>query len=366
MSMRHYLKSFLFHISILITTQAYANCVENVCIASQKTPAGIELHAQNQASTTAVMEITADLKNLKASPTLPIRLEVPPFQKALVTTLEPIDARQGYSYAYQFNVHKLAPPAPCKGDVCIESSNTMLGIDLIAKNSTYGDVTMHLDAQLDNLKSNPALPLIKVLPARSQLTIAQLTREKMAHSQGFQLKIRHVIGNIYAHHDASTVYRLPFNPGSSHLVGQGFDGAFTHKGSNRFAIDFNMPIGTPVLAARAGTVVDIKSNGTAGCPEKRCEADGNYVRIQHADATIADYAHFKFQGVTVVTGQKVSTGQMLGYSGATGYASGPHLHFAVKKPISLDAWESIPIKFIATDGIISQPLEGQTYTATLP
>jgi len=59
----------------------------------------------------------------------------------------------------------------------------------------------------------------------------------------------------------------------------------------------------------------------------------------------------------------VVVGQLLGYSGATGYASGPHLHFAVKKPRAVDAWESLPIIFVSRNGAVAKPVEGVSYTA---
>jgi murein DD-endopeptidase MepM/ murein hydrolase activator NlpD len=193
--------------------------------------------------------------------------------------------------------------------------------------------------------------------------MATLTREKMAQGQGYQLQIQYLPGNLYALHDPAARYRLPFASGTSHLVGQSYNGAFTHFGSNRYAVDFNMAPGTPVLVARAGTVVDIKADGVLGCPLPRCERDGNFVRIRHADATLAEYAHLQTNGVAVKVGQVVTAGQVLGYSGATGYASGPHLHFAVKKPSSIQSWESLPVTFITPAGALSRPLEGTSYTA---
>lgn len=68
-------------------------------------------------------------------------------------------------------------------------------------------------------------------------------------------------------------------------------------------------------------------------------------------------------GVVVNIGQKIQRGQLLGYSGKTGYARGSHLHFIVYKAIDGTHRESIPVKFMDVDGIIDIPREGIFYQA---
>ncbi|GAB6875624.1 M23 family metallopeptidase [Thermaerobacter litoralis] len=81
-------------------------------------------------------------------------------------------------------------------------------------------------------------------------------------------------------------------------------------------IDVPVPIGTPVAAAQAGTVVRVV-HGTTGY--------GNYVLIDHGGGLQTRYAHLAQPLVT--PGQTVQAGQVIGLSGNSGWSTGPHLHF---------------------------------------
>ncbi len=98
-------------------------------------------------------------------------------------------------------------------------------------------------------------------------------------------------------------------------------GAYNGKGHN--GIDLAAPIGTPLKAALSGTVI-----GTGNTDAVRgCYSFGKWVMIKHGNGLATMYAHLSQIGVT--TGQSVATGQLIGYTGETGYATGPHLHFGV-------------------------------------
>lgn len=98
-------------------------------------------------------------------------------------------------------------------------------------------------------------------------------------------------------------------------------GAYAGKGHN--GIDFAAPVGTPVKAALAGTVI-----GTGNTDSVRgCYSFGKWVMVKHSNGLNTMYAHFS--SISVSQGETVTTGQVLGYSGETGYATGPHLHFGV-------------------------------------
>lgn len=148
--------------------------------------------------------------------------------------------------------------------------------------------------------------------------------------------------------DTSYVYSLPFKPGKKFRILQGYFSPFTHK--ERAALDFNMKRGTAVHAARGGVVVRVKEDGKRGGAKRKYRAEGNNIVIQHADGTRAGYWHFQYNGAVVQTGDTVQQGQLIGYSGKTGYAWVPHLHFIVWR-FEKGNWQQLATRFQTTKGI---------------
>ena len=98
-------------------------------------------------------------------------------------------------------------------------------------------------------------------------------------------------------------------------------GAYNGKGHN--GVDLGSPLGTPVKAALAGTVW-----GTGNTDlYKGCYSAGKWIMIKHPNGLSTLYGHLS--QISVVQGQSVATGQIIGNVGATGYATGPHLHISV-------------------------------------
>ena len=109
-----------------------------------------------------------------------------------------------------------------------------------------------------------------------------------------------------------------------------------------------MPENTPIIAARSGVVIAAEGANHFGGQDKAMLSMANHVRILHADDSIATYAHLAPRGVLVGVGQRVEKGARIGYSGSTGYSSGPHLHFAVHQLLRKSdgfASISVPIRF---------------------
>lgn len=136
-------------------------------------------------------------------------------------------------------------------------------------------------------------------------------------------------------------------------IEQGWGGRFSHAdAANRYAIDFGADIGTPVVAARAGTVMEIESGFAHGGLDARRDGErANYVRVLHDDGTMALYAHLDRDGVVVRVGQRLRRGDAIGLSGNTGFSSGPHLHFVVQVNRGMRL-ASVPFRMFGPQGIL--------------
>lgn len=96
-----------------------------------------------------------------------------------------------------------------------------------------------------------------------------------------------------------------------------------YSGAGHDGVDFRATVGTPVKAALSGIVIgEANTDLIPGC-----YSFGKWIMIKHDDGLSTLYAHLSLQ--TVSLGQAVTTGEMIGYSGNTGYTTGPHLHFGV-------------------------------------
>ncbi|OGG57794.1 hypothetical protein A2765_05170 [Candidatus Kaiserbacteria bacterium RIFCSPHIGHO2_01_FULL_56_24] len=106
----------------------------------------------------------------------------------------------------------------------------------------------------------------------------------------------------------------------------------THNG-----VDFAASIGTPLKAALSGTV---QATGNTDAI-RGCYSYGKWVLIKHNNGLTTLYAHMS--QINVSAGQSVTTGQVIGFSGDTGYATGPHLH------LTLYASEAVQVRQLGTN-----------------
>ncbi|MEK7480816.1 MAG: peptidoglycan DD-metalloendopeptidase family protein [Patescibacteria group bacterium] len=100
-------------------------------------------------------------------------------------------------------------------------------------------------------------------------------------------------------------------------------GSDVYNGKGHNGVDFRAPIGTPLYAAEDGTIKAIGNTDTV-CPGG---SYGKWIIIDHANNLSTLYAHLSL--IKVASGQAVKRGDLIGYSGRSGYVTGPHLHLTV-------------------------------------
>lgn len=127
--------------------------------------------------------------------------------------------------------------------------------------------------------------------------------------------------------DNSYIYSLPFAKGSKFLLIQAYNSKMSH--TDEISLDFKMKQASKICAARGGVVTAVKEDSGEGGLKGEYLSKGNHIIIMHSDGSQAMYWHLQKDGVLVNKGDSVTTGQLIGYSGNTGYTAFPHLHFQV-------------------------------------
>ena len=144
-------------------------------------------------------------------------------------------------------------------------------------------------------------------------------------------------------------------PSAALRIQQAWGGGFSHDhAENRHAVDFAAPVGTPVVAARDGLVMQAESGFDEAVPgedESTLLARANFIRVLHDDGTMALYAHLQAGGVLARIGQRVRRGQVIARSGNTGHSTAPHLHFVVQANRGMHL-ASVPFRMFGPGGIL--------------
>ncbi len=136
-----------------------------------------------------------------------------------------------------------------------------------------------------------------------------------------------------------------------------------------YGVDYAAPTGTPIKAIGNGTVIAIS----------RSKSAGKYVKIRHMNGYESSYLHMSRYAKGIRTGKKVSQGQTIGYVGSTGYATGPHLDFRIKRhgkfmdprkvtsprsnPVSKERMDEFMDAVLAYKGYLDGTLALQEYSA---
>lgn len=242
---------------------------------------------------------------------------------------------------------------------CIDSEQRGDTVVVFVSNLLAWEFTLSMDLELENMEADRKLPLVRSFSPRETSSVLRLVISDRAETWSFRFSLQYLLGSIDARHDDEYAYGLPYRTGMSFNVGQAFNGSTTHQG--RKAIDWDMPDGTGIRAARGGMVIDLEESYTRGSVDPALKTLANYVRIRHRDGTIGSYVHLQRNGVRVRIGDRVVRGDLIAWSGNTGYSTGPHLHFEVYTVNPELERQTIPIRFKTHDRESILLTEGRVY-----
>lgn len=234
-------------------------------------------------------------------------------------------------------------------------------------NNLWGPVEIELSLPTaENIVSEPPLPTRIVLQGQTEQRALKLKALDPTQSFRYQLSYKTMVGPPVADLPAPVDYFPPFPLDMEFGISQGFDNDKTHnEPQSQYAVDIVMPIGTPILAARSGRVMDMEDDFHGAGQSDRFLSRSNQIRILHDDGTMATYAHLQPNSLRVRPGQLVGTGQWLANSGNTGYSSGPHLHFVIQLNAGM-ALESLPFRFRQPMGRTVTPAQRMIISGVLP
>lgn len=250
--------------------------------------------------------------------------------------------------------------------VSVTHDFTGTGLEFVARNTYHApmEVALLFDDITGVEYPHPDDDRLWVVPPRSELVLFELPVLENVDLPAVDYRYVYLPGDPAAQPASDATYRVPYAVGTAHDITQTYPVSDTHRTrDSMYAVDFSMPVGTDVVAARDGVVFDVTSTNFKGGPDEEVYADlTNLVRILHDDGTFAVYAHLNWNTIRVQPGDRVVAGEYIADSGNTGFSSGPHLHFAVQRNLGMRV-ESVPVIFRGADAQPVRPATGMRLTA---
>jgi murein DD-endopeptidase MepM/ murein hydrolase activator NlpD len=128
--------------------------------------------------------------------------------------------------------------------------------------------------------------------------------------------------------------------------------SYLYKGRPHNGLDIGAPVGTAVFAAADGIVSAVDNNDQSSFRKYQY---GRYVLIKHSNGMTTIYAHLSKTATAI--GATVKRGDLIGYVGATGYATGPHLHFGLYWTSTIELKKIPPAAGLVPVGVTLSPEE---------
>lgn len=226
--------------------------------------------------------------------------------------------------------------------------STSSGFEIFASNDEPCPVSVQFTFELVNLKTTDKSNFYLIPAKTKNYKVTDLVIDQKTRSYTFQYTTSFNYGDhTQENYDITYDYHLPYEKGKEFIISQGYYSKESH--SDKFAIDFQMPIGTKILAARGGTIVQVVDDNDKSCPSKECEQYNNWVLVYHSDGTFGKYMHIQKDGALVEVGDEVERGDPIAMSGNVGWSSGPHLHFEVYLQ-RLESVKTVRTNFLVDDG----------------
>jgi murein DD-endopeptidase MepM/ murein hydrolase activator NlpD len=228
--------------------------------------------------------------------------------------------------------------------------------DLVSLKGQYSD--QHTVLANNQAEQADLLEVTKSEEKKYQQMLAekQVAREQIIKElRDFEAKLQFILDPNTIPAPGTRVFDWPLK---NIIITQYFGGTeFAKQNASVYAgrayhpgVDFGTPRGTPIYAPLTGTVRD--TGNTDAVPG--CYSWGKWTLIDHANGLSTLYAHQDV--ISVVPGQKVSTGEIIGYSGNTGYSTGPHLHFTVYAKAGVSVRQFNEIKTVTSCGPAKTPV----------
>ena len=223
---------------------------------------------------------------------------------ASVTVLAPVSAHARVSSLASASVSSAssAPAAPPEATAPPSSvAAAVLGSDADVDDST--------DTELSNVPDAATLAKIRDARENAQATCAKTSSGAAGEAGAFNHAPEIFNPMMAGTYTVSSVYGYRIHPTLGYLK--------LHAGQ-----DYSAPVGTPIYAVAAGTVVEAGMVGGTGMVIIQHEIDG--------ETWYTSYLHMYPDGIYVSKGEKVTAGQLIAGVGSTGRSTGPHLHFEVR------------------------------------